>query len=85
MPGYEGTSYGSSIFGRFDGCKLGIEPGLQMTTNMAGHCTQTQVRYMTLPLVVTATTLVSPLIGQSGPLLLSHWPVRLRARLTEIG
>ena len=85
MLGCEGARYGLSIFGRFDGCKLGIEPGLQMTTNMAGHCTQTQVRYMTLPLVVTATSLISLPIGQSGPLLLSHWSLSLRARLTEIG
>ena len=85
MLGCEGARYGLSIIGRSDGCKLGIEPGLQMTTNMAGHCTQTQVRYMTLPLGVTATTLISLLIGQSGPLLLSHWSMWLRARLTEIG
>ena len=85
MLGCEGESYGSNIFGRFDGCKLGIEPGLQMTTNMAGHCTRTQVRYMTLPLGMSATILISLMIGQSGPLLLSHWSVSLRARLTEIG
>ena len=44
-----------------------------MTTNMAGHCTQTQVRYMTLPLGLSATLRISALIGSSGLLLLSDW------------
>ena len=50
-----------------------IEPRLQMTTNMAGHCTQTQVRYVTLPLGESARARILSLIGSSGPLLLSHW------------
>ena len=84
MLGCEGASVGSNIFGRSDGSELEIEPGLQMTTNMAGHCTQTQVRYMTLPLGASATALISVLIGQSGPLPLCHWSVRPRARLADV-
>ena len=57
-----------------------IEPRLQMTTNMAGHCTQTQVRYVTLPLGKSARARILSPIGSSGPLLLSHWSACL-ARL----